>query len=48
MLRQEPDTIKNENVWTRGGDCEVVDGEDNLARVVEYILEAQDRMDRGK
>ena len=48
VLRQDPDAITNENVWTRGGDCEVVDGEDNLARVVEYIMEAQDRMDRGK
>ena len=48
VLRQEPDAVTNENVWTRGGDCEVVDGEDNLARVVEYIMEAQDRMDRGK
>ena len=48
VLRQNPDAIANDKVWTRGGDCEVVDGEDDLARVVEYILDAQDRMDRGK
>ncbi|MCC7419306.1 MAG: transposase [Planctomycetaceae bacterium] len=44
VLRQEPDALVNEKVWTRGGDCEIVDGDDNLERVVEYILEAQDRM----
>ena len=48
VLRQEPDAITNDKVWTRGGDCEIVDGEDNLERVVRYITEAQDRMDRGK
>ena len=48
VLRQEPDAVTNENVWTRGGDCEVVDGEYHLARVVEYIMESQDRMDRAK
>jgi REP element-mobilizing transposase RayT len=48
VLHQAPDAITNDKVWTRGGDCEIVDGEDELARAVEYILEAQDRMDRGK
>ena len=48
VLRQGDDAVPNEKVWTRGGDCEVVDGEDNLDRVVQYIMEAQDRMDRGK
>ena len=48
VLRQAPDAITNEKVWTRGGDCEIVDGEDELERVVQYILEAQDRMERGK
>ena len=46
VLRQAPEAITNDKVWTRGGDCEVIEGEDNLARVVEYILEAQDRKDR--
>ena len=48
VLRQAPDAITSEKVWTRGGDCEIVDGEDELERVVQYILEAQDRMERGK
>ena len=48
VLRQNPDAITNERIWTRGGDCEVVDGEDSLERVIQYITEAQDRMDRGK
>ncbi len=48
VLRLAPEAIVNDKVWTRGGDCEVVDDEDNLARVVEYILEAQDRMGCGK
>lgn len=47
-LRQEPAALVKQNTWTRGGDCEIVEGEDNLERVVEYVLEAQDRMDRGK
>ena len=46
VLREEPDPITNETVWTQGGDCEIVDGEDNLHGVVEYVTEAQDRMDR--
>lgn len=48
VLHQEPGAITKEKLWTRGGDCEVGDGEDNLCRVVEYITEAQDRTDRGK
>ena len=46
VLREEPGAITNETVWTRGGDCEIVDGEENLERVVQYVTEAQDRMDR--
>jgi REP element-mobilizing transposase RayT len=48
VLREGPDAISNDKVWTRGGDCEIVDGEEELERVVLYITEAQDRMDRGK
>ena len=46
VLREAPDAITNKTVWTQGGDCEVIDGEENLERVVQYVLEAQDRMDR--
>jgi REP element-mobilizing transposase RayT len=48
VLRQNPDPITSEKVWTRGGDCEIVDTDDELERVIQYIREAQDRMDRGK
>ncbi len=46
VLREEPGAITNETVWTQGGDCEVVDGEENLQRVIEYVTEVQDRKDR--
>jgi REP element-mobilizing transposase RayT len=48
VLREEPEAITHDKLWTRGGDCEIVDGEDELERAVVYVLEAQDRMDRGK
>ena len=46
VLREEPEAITNQSVWTQGGDCEVVDGEENRHRVVEYVTEVQDRKDR--
>ena len=48
VLREPPNTITNDKLWTRGGDVEIVDGNDNLEQVVIYITESQDRMDRGK
>ena len=48
ILRQHPNPIANKKVWTRGGDIEIVDGDDAMDRVVLYITVAQDRMDRGK
>ena len=48
VLRQPPEALTKEHIWTRGSDCEIVDGDDDLERVVEYITEAQCRMDRGK
>jgi REP element-mobilizing transposase RayT len=50
VLRQPPEAITNEKVWTRGGDVEIIDddGDDGLEQVVLYITEAQDRMERGK
>ena len=48
VLRSPPDAIEREKIWTRGGDIEIIDGEVNLEHVVQYITEAQDRMDRGK
>ena len=34
VLREQPNPIMQENVWTRGGDCDLVDGEDELERVI--------------
>ena len=48
VLRQPPEAITNEKVWTRGGDVEIVDDEEGLQQVVLYITAAQKRMDRGK
>lgn len=47
-LRELPGAITNEKVWTRGGDTEVIDGDESLEKVVQYVLEAQDRMEFGK
>ena len=48
VLREPPNAIVKDKIWTRGGDIEIVDGEGDLEQVVIYITEAQDRMDRGK
>ena len=48
VLRQSPEPITNEKVWTRGGDVEIIDGDDALEHVVLHITEAQERMERGK
>jgi len=45
VLRESPLPIENEKIWTKGGDIEIVDTEDDLEKVVLYITEAQDRMD---
>lgn len=47
-LRRIPNPIRNEKVWTKGGDIQFIDTDDDLAHVVIYIVEAQDRMERGK
>ncbi len=46
VLRESPGAIDQEKVWARGGDCEIVDGETNLERVIQYVTEAQDRKGR--
>jgi len=48
VLREPPDPVTHEKVWTKGGDIEFIDTDDELEQVVLYITEAQDRMDRGK
>lgn len=46
VLRALPEPITNEKIWTRGGDIEFIDTEDDLEQVILYVTEAQDRMDR--
>ncbi len=41
-----PQPIANEKVWTKSGDIEFIDSDDDLVQVVIYVTEAQDRMDR--
>jgi REP element-mobilizing transposase RayT len=48
VLRQDENPIRNEKVWTKGGDIQFIDTDDDLEQVVIYISEAQDRMDRGR
>jgi REP element-mobilizing transposase RayT len=48
VLRLQPDALSKQRIWTQGGDCEIVDGEEELERVIEYIATAQDRMSREK
>ncbi len=45
VLRQASNPITNEKIWTKGGDVEIVDTEEELYRVVLYITEAQERME---
>ena len=48
VLRHGENRIPNEKVWTKGGDIQFIDTDDDLEQVVIYILEAQERMDRSK
>ena len=48
VLRRGEEPIRNEKVWTKGGDIQFVDTDEDLEQIVIYILLAQDRMDRGK
>jgi len=42
-LRRQDQPLVAERTWTRGGDCEILDLEDDIESAVEYTLEAQDR-----
>ena len=47
-LRKHDLTFCDRPVWTTKGDVELIWTEDELERVIEYVSEAQDRMDRPK
>ena len=42
-LRRQDQPLVVERTWTRGGDCEILDSDDDLQAAVEYTLDAQDR-----
>jgi REP element-mobilizing transposase RayT len=48
VLRQSPEPITHEKIWTKGGDIEFINTDGDLEQVVIYITVAQDRMERGK
>jgi REP element-mobilizing transposase RayT len=48
VLREHWSVFQDRPVWTRGGDWECVNNEDELEAVCEYVRDAQDRMHRGK
>lgn len=45
-LRTQQNPLRRDRTWTRGGDVEVLDTEDDLEAAVLYVLEAQDRKHR--
>ena len=46
VLREPPEAIQREHIWTGGGDIQIIDREVDLELVVAYIMEAQDRKGR--
>ena len=48
VLREPPGMVAKERIWTRGGDIEILDDDESLERVVQYINEAQDKMGTWK
>ena len=47
-LREMANPTTNMKIWTRGGDVEVVEGDEQLDQVVFYVNDAQDRMGQVK
>ena len=42
-LRAQAVPLNVKRTWTRGGDCEVLDGDEDVDAAVLYVVEAQDR-----
>lgn len=45
-LRTQEQPLFVEQTWAKGGDVEILDTENEIHSAVDYVLEAQDRMDR--
>jgi len=48
VLRQFSDPVTHEKTWTKGGDIQIIDSDNDWDQVILYITDAQDRMERGK
>ena len=48
ILRQLSDPVTHEKIWTKGGDIQFIDSDNDWEQVILYITVAQDRMERGK
>jgi REP element-mobilizing transposase RayT len=40
-LRLAPDPLIREKTWTKGGDCELLDTDEDLEAAIRYVLECQ-------
>ena len=41
-LRQQSEPLVAERTWSKGGDCEVLDTEDDIFNAVTYVIDGQD------
>ncbi|MEO2049347.1 MAG: hypothetical protein ABGX16_22550 [Pirellulales bacterium] len=42
-LREHWEEFRERPVWTTGGDCQYINNEDELMKVIEYVKVGQDR-----
>ena len=46
VLKKFPELSAREKIWTKGGDIQIIDTDEDWEQVLLYILVAQDRMER--
>ena len=46
-LRRQDQPLHAKRTWTKGGDCEILDADDDVEAVVIYVTEVQDRKERN-
>lgn len=47
-LRRQAVPLNVDRTWTKGGDCEILDSDDDIEAAVDYVAEAQDRKGRDE
>jgi REP element-mobilizing transposase RayT len=47
-LRRQDKPLLANRTWTKGGDCEILDTEDDIEAAIIYVTEVQDRKERDK